>query len=131
MANIAANAQGGEWDEIKLKEMIREISESSPDFDLDIIGFSASDLYQAFGHDILGEQPETLIEMSEKLRSISDLHKEIYKKNDGRDDVDFYTVLVFPDEKTRRQAHEQLGLSDNRYQDGLNFIDIIAKSDKQ
>lgn len=42
-ANIAANAHGGSWDEEKLNELLKELSEM-PEFDIDLTGFDTSKL---------------------------------------------------------------------------------------
>ena len=43
MANIAANKHGGEWDDDKLGELLKELSEM-PVFDIDLIGFETNEL---------------------------------------------------------------------------------------
>ncbi|MBI3582389.1 MAG: hypothetical protein HY096_00380 [Nitrospinae bacterium] len=43
MANIAANKHGGEWDDEKLGELLKELSEM-PIFDSDLIGFEMNEL---------------------------------------------------------------------------------------
>lgn len=43
MANVAANKHAGEWDDEKLTALLKELTQL-PDFDLDLIGFSNSEL---------------------------------------------------------------------------------------
>ena len=43
MANIAANKHGGDWDDDKLGELLKELSEI-PGFDIDLIGFGTNEL---------------------------------------------------------------------------------------
>lgn len=42
-ANIAANKQGGEWDDDKLAELLKELSDA-PDFDIDLTGFDDNEI---------------------------------------------------------------------------------------
>lgn len=42
-ANIAANKHGGEWDDEKLAELLKELTET-PDFDIDLTGFESSEI---------------------------------------------------------------------------------------
>ena len=62
MANIAANQQGGEFNDIKLKEILMEISNE----DIDLIGFTQTELDQLLDDKDSSQKSELLEEMELK-----------------------------------------------------------------
>lgn len=125
-ANIAANAHGGDWDEDKLGEILKELS-ADKSFDIELTGFDLGDIYNMFGTNVLMEQPDRLIELSNQLRSIQSIHEEIRKKIYTREDTDFYLVVVFRSAKESKEFLERLNLPDARYVDGRLLFKLIAQ----
>lgn len=124
-ANIAANAHGGEWDIEGLEEVLKDIA--AADIDLDLTGFSLSDIFQTFGHDILKESPEQLIKLSEQLRSTTEMLETAKQKTDDINNTDYYIVIVFRSYPERKKFTDKYGLKDNRYIDGDTIAGLIEQ----
>lgn len=123
-ANIAANKHGGDFDLEKLEPMLQEIAEEK--INLELTGFSLSEIYQTFGHDILATQPESLVELSNRLREISETVKSgLIDINEQRDNPNFYLIVIFKTYKDRKAFTDKYKLPDNRYIDARNIISLM------
>ena len=117
-ANIAANAHGGDWDEQKLNDILKELS-ADINLDIDLIGFDLADVHQILGDDFKSSSADKLMELSDQLRAARATFQEVQKKLEETDDViDSYLVVCFKGYKERKVFTDKLGLSDNRYVDG-------------
>jgi len=117
-ANIAANAQGGDWDEEKLGELFKELS-ADVDFDIELTGFTLAEVYQTLGDDPLHDTADRLMTLSDQLRASREAFKDVQKKLEEADDVmDCYLVVVFKGSAERKVFTDALELPDNRYVDG-------------
>lgn len=73
-ANIAANQHGGEWDDDKLAELLKELSET-PDFDIDLTGFDDKEISGILSS-IAGEgltDPDEVPEVTKAITKTGDL----------------------------------------------------------
>lgn len=117
-ANLAANAHGGDWDEQKLNDILKELSADAT-LDLDLIGFDLADVHQILGDDFKNSSGDKLMELSDQLRAARATFKEVQKKLEETDDViDSYLVVCFKGWKERKAFTDKLSLPDNRYVDG-------------
>lgn len=117
-ANIAANAHGGDWDEQKLNDILKELS-ADINLDLDLIGFDLADVHQILGEDFKNSSADNLMELSDQLRAARATFKEVQKKLEETDDViNSYLVVCFKGWKERKAFTDMLSLPDNRYVDG-------------
>lgn len=132
-ANVAANAHGGDWDEEKLADLLRDIMSAEVQFDLDTIGFDLAEVHQLLGEDVLTVSPaDKLVEMADKLREARECFKEVCKKLEEVDDVlDSYLVVVFRDAKQRTAFTATLELEDNRYIDGRTLQGLLQNRNNQ
>lgn len=124
-ANIAANAHGGDWDEAKLGEILKELS-SDINFDIELTGFTLAEVYQTIGDDPIHDTADRLMALSEQLRKSREVFNEVQKRLEEIDDVmDCYLVVVFKNSVERRKFTDTLGLPDNRYVDGRELQTIL------
>lgn len=130
-ANIAANRHGGEFDKEKLGILLQELAQT-PEFDLELTGFTLGDLYHGYGTDILQtDNTELMIKLADQLRQQKELLLEM-KKNmrqkaaEGHDSADAYLVIVFRDYPARKQFTDALNLPDNRYIDGRELQTLLT-----
>ena len=124
--NVALNnpqAQG-DWDMSKLEIMIKEdkigIAES---------GFDMGGIFQLFGDTPLIEQPEALQAIADQLRATKEKMGEVQEQNRGRDDSNYYLIVVFADHGSRKAFTDSLGLDDNRFVDGRELLKLILKGE--
>jgi hypothetical protein len=54
---------------------------------------------------------------------------EVQEANKGRDDSNFYLIVVFQDHGSRKAFTDSLGLVDNRFVDGRELLKLILKGD--
>lgn len=127
-ANIAANAHGGDWDEEKLHALFTELSQMQ-NFDLDLTGFSTSDVYQVLGVDPFTESADHLAEIAADLRRSREKFKEMQKRLDevNADTWDCYLVVIFKTHADRKKFTDLLNLPDNRYVDSREILNFIKK----
>lgn len=124
-ANIAANAHGGDWDEEKLAEIMKELS-AIDSIDFDLTGFSMADVYQILGEAPEHSKAEQLEVIAEQLRKAREVMNELTKNLEEVGDVpDSYLVVVFKDYKARKEFTNKLGLPDNRYVDGRELMKYL------
>lgn len=126
-ANIAANAHSGDWEIEKLEEVLKDIANSDIKIDIELTGFTLSDIYQTFGRDILKEDPEQLIKLSEQLRSTTKVLENVKKQSEDINNAHFYMVVIFRSYEERKAFTDRYGLPDNRYIDGDTIISLIEK----
>lgn len=113
----------GDWDLEKLGEMV-----DTPGLDLDATGFDSGDLFQ-----LLGRAPSVktdqgfLDELAERCRAMQQAYNSMSAEADTKDDQDFYVVVVFRDQPMREGWLTQLGLEDNRYQDGRTILECMRR----
>lgn len=94
MANIAANAHGGDWDEEKLGELLKELS-ATVNFDIGLIGFTIAEVYQIIGDDPTHDTAERLMILSEQLRKSREVFNEVQKRLEEVDDGrELQTILT-------------------------------------
>ena len=76
-ANIAANKHGGEWDDEKLSELLKELS-AIPDFDPDLIGFDTKEigeiLSQLAGEGLIDDDEVPEVDTPEPITKLGDLY---------------------------------------------------------
>ena len=124
-ANIAANAHGGDWDEDKLGELLKELS-ADINFDIELTGFTLAEVYQTIGDDPTHDTADRLMTLSDQLRKSREAFKEVQKRLEEVDDVmDCYFVVVFKNSAERKKFTDTLGLPDNRYVDGRELQTIL------
>jgi len=111
----------GDYDLEKLEELLKQ------DLEIEDTGFDVADMYKLFGDNVLIEDPDKLLELSEQISKNESLYKELQGRARKRDDVDFFCVVVFRDNQQREGFLSALGLPDNRYQDGRTLQDLIKK----
>jgi len=119
-ANIALNnrSAAGDDDLEKLQAIFRD----NPGPNLDAMGLDTADVYHLFGDSGLESlNAEQVAELGKKTREYCDRFDRKQQERQAvkdRNDVEFYTVLVFKNNEDRRQFHEALGLDEDQYQDG-------------
>lgn len=111
----------GEFDLERLEELFRD-----PSFDIELAGFDAADKYKLMCIDDLAA--EDLARSAEEIRARAKLYDEIAQKNHGRDNDDYYAVLVFRGHPERAAFCAALGLEDNRYVDGRVVMERIGRA---
>jgi hypothetical protein len=121
--NIALNnpESQGEWDIEKLEAMFKVDK-----LDFEATGFDTADIYQMFGESPLVAQPQVIQELAEQYRKLRQKHQELAKGIGGRDDPNFYLVVVFPSGDDRKSLTDALGLPDNRFVDGRYLTSRLA-----
>lgn len=125
-ANIAANAHGGDWDEEKLGELLKELS-SDVNFDIDLTGFTLAEVYQTIGGDPVHDTAERLMTIADQLRKSREIFHEVQKKLEETDDIlDSYLVVVFRNSQERKKFTDALGFPDNRYIDGRELQRVLT-----
>jgi ParB-like chromosome segregation protein Spo0J len=130
-ANIAANAHGGDWDEAKLGELLKELS-ADVNFDIDLTGFTLAEVYQTIGGDPLHDTADRLMTISDQLRKSREAFKEVQKKLEETDDImDCYLVVVFKNSEERKKFTDALSLPDNRYVDGRTLQTILTAREQE
>ena len=126
IANIAANTHGGDWDEEKLGEILKELS-ADVNFDIDLTGFTLAEVYQTIGDDPMHDTADRLLTMSDQLRQSREAFKKIRKRIEEIDDImDCYLVVVFKNSEERKKFTAALNLPDNRYVDGRTLQTILT-----
>jgi hypothetical protein len=101
----------GEFDQVKLPDLLKEIN-------ADFAGFELKDIYQSFGENALKDSPEALKEMSKVIDDFSERMISIKEKTTARDsDLDYYLVLVFKNYDHRKEFTDRVGLEDNMFVD--------------
>jgi hypothetical protein len=112
-ANILFNnaEASGDWDLGKLSEMMADQA-----IDIDGTGFDAADVYRLFGDSPLAGRGQ-MDELAEKLRDAAKSYDKAVSKQE-RGSQDFYLVVVFRDDAERTAFLTELGLEENRFQDG-------------
>lgn len=102
----------GEFDIGKLEALLKDANPEDS-------GFDAADIYQLFGDGFLKQDAAAIAELSEQVRAARERYAKIKDTvATGRDDPNFYAVLVFKDRTERAAFAEALGLEDNKWIDG-------------
>lgn len=99
--------------------------------DLERTGFDTADIYDMFGHGVLGlseERSGSLAELGSKLRDMQELYKNIRKTNADRDNTEFYLQVVFKDSAECDAFLERYKLPANRYHQAEVFTAAISSS---
>jgi hypothetical protein len=109
----------GEYDQIKLPQLLKEIN-------IDFTGFNAASIHQAFGEDILSEQPEKLLEMSKKIDAFSERINAVKENTYKRDDDNFYLVLVFKNYEDRKLFTDKYKMEDEMFVDPRTLENRIS-----
>ena len=127
-ANIAANAHGGDWDEQKLHDLLKECVQANS-IDNDLIGFDLADLHQILGEDLINDSPaDNLMVMSEQLRNSREIFKEVQKNLEKIDDImHCYLVVIFKKSEDRKKFTDDHKLPDNRYIDARELEALIKR----
>lgn len=116
----------GDWDLEKLNEMF-----AGDTLEIEATGFDVADLYRLFGDTPLNarDSSDAIDELGGQLRKARDRFDELVKKNgaSGRDNTDFYLVVVFRDADDCKAFLDDLKLDDNRFQDGNTLKDLLAR----
>jgi hypothetical protein len=109
-----------------LSEVLKDLAKEAT-LDIELTGFDLSDIYHLTGENPLIEQPERLVELSEKLRSLTERKEEMDKEIKEREDTHFYLVVVFASHAERQKFTDALNLPDNRYQDGRTLLSLLKE----
>lgn len=110
-------AQGG-WDYDLLTKILSE-----DDFDTYAAGFDGSEIRQLLGGDPVGQDADQLLEMAEAEKGALDQYKNVATSKETsigllRQQVDFYTVVVFRSDADRASFHTMVGEGDGKCVDG-------------
>jgi hypothetical protein len=120
-ANLLMNnpeAQG-EWDLEKLEEMLH-----TDGLALDGTGFDAADVYRLFGDAPM--QQNDIDELAQRLEVAKQSYEDVQTISQERDGEEFYIVVVFKDGADRTSFLTDLGMDDNRFQDGRTLRKLCA-----
>ena len=101
----------GDFDIEKLEVMAKDAELS-----MEKMGFQAADMYRLFGVDSLDS--DEMAKVSNRLHAMRDAYDNITKRNEDKNDVNFYLVVVFKNYEERAAFTEKFGFDDNRYLDG-------------
>jgi hypothetical protein len=93
------------------------------DVDIENMGFAEEDKFRLFGFD--SEDTEDAVKAAEALQQSRDLFDKMKKSSAERDNNDFYCVLVFKDNKGRRQLADRLNVGDHRYFNGETVLKLL------
>jgi hypothetical protein len=117
-AMVAANAHGGEWDEAKLQDILKEL-QTAGNLDIELTGFDLGDVYAFMGDNTMtSADVEKIEKMSEALRAATDHKKEIEAGNTPEaTNQHYYLVLIFRNNAARESFTEKYGLEDETFQD--------------
>lgn len=125
--NIQLNnpSMGGEWDFDKLADIAQEW-----ELTFDDMGFSEFDIDVMFdGDDRFSNlmEPEPVHETKEKLEKMHEARKKMKEGFAEKDNIDFYTVIVFADDKERRAFHQRIGVSEYEQYVSPEHLERLAK----
>lgn len=113
------NAQAmGDWDFDKLGEMFK-----AGDMEVSATGFDLGDVKDLFGGDVL--RSDELSELSDAVTKAHDMAQEIAAERDTSQDNNFYTLLIFKDDDIAAKVNAWLGVKDDRFIDGRNFLKAL------
>ena len=126
-ANVAANTHGGEFDDVMLNEVLKDILQDDT-IAIELTGFDIGEIYRLCGEAPLMEQPDRLVELAEKLRSVTDRKDEMKKEIGDREDKSFYVVAVFRNHAARKEFLDVCDQPDTRYIDGALLSRKIVDS---
>jgi hypothetical protein len=82
----------GDWDLVKLEEIYKD-----PLVNPEHTGYDVADIYQMFGESPLAKQPEALESLAAQYRALHERHEKLIQNLEGRDDANFYAVVVARD----------------------------------
>jgi len=122
--NIALNNQSamGDWDFEELGKLLEG------NVDLEAMAFSDADVYAMFGDTkVETRSAEKLLELGEKIRQAKETYSKIAQKNRGKNDHEFYDVIVWPDKTSRIAFWNEMGHQDPqaRYKNGEEITNLI------
>lgn len=126
--NVAHNNQnaGADYDIGKLGDLFAKDGIS-----FEGAGFDSADIYRIFGTTVFeseNQDASLLNEMNENVRKFSESVKRGAAKTREKRGGEFYTVLIWQDGAARNAGHAELGLDENRYQDGRALLARISSS---
>lgn len=126
-ANLALNNRMAQGDDDL--EKLAQVFKDAPGLDLDATGFDTADIYHMFGEGGLDSlEAEKVQELGQKTREYVerfDTKQKQASRVKDRDDIDFYTVLVFKNNAQRLAFHESLGLVSDSFIDGRTMLDLF------
>ncbi len=108
----------GDFDMVTLEQLMGD-----EEIDVTKMGFDEADKFRLFGFDSL--DTDEAVNMAQELRKSRDLFDKIKDKNLQRDADDFYCVIVFADNESRRELARRLGVGDHRYFDGRRLFELL------
>ncbi len=122
-ANLLLNNPNamGDWDLPKLEELLRDTS-----IELVGTGFDMADVYRLLG-DAPGRSAEEIDTLADSLRKARENYEQVVNTSRGRDNNDFYLVVVFRDSEHRDAFTGALKLDENRYQDGRKLMELLRQ----
>jgi hypothetical protein len=124
--NLALNnlAAQGNTDLDKLEAMFKD----TPEMRIEATGFSGHELFQLFGSSPFEQRADdALSEVAQKIREARTRQEETRSKVKSREEVHFYLVIIFRDDKDRTEFTESVGWADNRYQSGAELRLMCAE----
>lgn len=121
-ANIALNnsESQGVFDIEKLSVMFK-----GNQLDLESTGFDMADIFQMFGENPVDTPNIDLDAMADQLADLRQRTKAVHEMLDNANDVNYFSVLVFKDDKARLRFTERFGITDNRYIDGASIAEAL------
>jgi hypothetical protein len=117
-------AAQGEWDFGKLRSLFEE-----PTFAIEQAGFTLADVYQTFGEDTFKQKPDELKEMADRLRGATEAYNKVKDRiaSRGDDDVNYYMVVVFRNDKEREEFAKKCGMDDNKWVSGAFMETLLTQ----
>lgn len=127
--NIQLNnpSMGGDWDFDKLADLADTF-----DLTFDDMGFSEFDIDIMFdGDDRFSNlmEPEPVHESKEKLEKMHEARKKMKEGFAEKDNINFYTVIVFASEDERRSFHQRIGVPEYEQYVSPEQLERLNKAD--
>ncbi|RZN30510.1 ParB/RepB/Spo0J family partition protein [Bradyrhizobium sp. Leo121] len=126
--NIALNNPNaqGDWDLEQLNTLLKV-----PGLDFAGAGFDHADVFRMFGDSVVEARDDPLDELAAKVREARELYGSISERSAGRDNDNFFIVVVFRDEAQLTGFLQRAKLPDNRYQSGEEIMRLCNMVDDE
>ena len=111
----------GEWDLEKLKAIL--------DSEIDLVntGFDHGEFMKMFGEAPSQPKSDHQAELTKQMAEVKNAYERLAESSRGKDDTDFYNVVVFGSHGEREEFLKEFGLEDNRYVDGRTLVSILRQ----
>lgn len=118
----------GDWDFDKLADVAEEF-----DFSFDDLGFSDFDVDVMFDGDdrfsALFDTPETEA-TKEEIQAIKDAREAGQERLKERNDINWYTIIVFADAKERQEFHRRIGIPEYEDYVSVDQLERLGRESK-